>query len=155
MNADDAASRRVRVERNIYQRSSGVYEVGFKDGYGRQRCRTVQGGITAARAVRDELLAQRARGERPAANARLRFGDAADAWLTGPVVDLRSATQHCYRNAVQQHLAPRFANRRLDASSPEDLAYLVRELRAQGLAESTIVIVIGVTNRIYRYAARR
>jgi integrase len=155
MHTESGASRRVRVERNIYQRSSGIYEVGFKDGYGRQRWRTVQGGITAARAVRDELLAQRARAERPAANVRLRFGDAADAWLTGPVVDLRSATQHCYRNAVHQHLAPRFASRRLDAISPEDLANLVRELRADGLAESTIVIVIGVTNRVYRYAARR
>jgi len=29
------------------------------------------------------------------------------------------------------------------------------ELRADGLAESTIAIVIGVANRAYRYAARR
>jgi len=88
-------------------------------------------------------------------NARLRFGDAATAWLEGPVVDLRPATQACYRNAVEQHLAPRFAGRRLDTISPDDLAKLVREPRGQGLAESTIVIVVGVTNRIYRYAARR
>jgi hypothetical protein len=31
----------------------------------------------------------------------------------------------------------------------------VRGLRTKGLAESTIVIVVGVTNRVYRYAARR
>jgi integrase len=43
----------------------------------------------------------------------------------------------------------------LDTIGPDDLAALVRELRGDGLAESTIVIVIGVTNRIYRYAARR
>ena len=49
----------------------------------------------------------------------------------------------------------RFATHRLDAISPDDLAALVRELRADGLAESTIVIVVGVANRIYRYAARR
>ena len=49
---------RVRVERNIYRRNSGVFEVGFKDGSGRQRWRTVEGGITAARAVRDELLSR-------------------------------------------------------------------------------------------------
>jgi hypothetical protein len=115
----------------------------------------VAGGITAARAVRDEFLAQRGRDERVASNTRLRFGDTADRWLSGPVVDLRPATRQCYRNAVDTHLAPRFANRRLDAVSADDLAKLVRDLRANALAESTIVIVIGVANRIYRYAARR
>jgi integrase len=147
--------RRVRVERNIYRRASGVYEIGVKDVNGRQRWRTIDGGITAARAVRDELLSQRARGERIANNARLRFGDAAARWLDGPVVDLRPATRSCYRNAVEQHLLDRFGVRRLDTITPDDLAELVRELRAGGLAESTIVIVVGVTNRIYRYAARR
>jgi integrase len=155
MSETPAQPRRVRVERNIYRRTSGVYEVGFKDGSGKQRWRTVDGGITAARAVRDEALSQRARGERIANNGRLRFGDAAGRWLEGPVVDLRAATQACYRNAVEQHLLRRFAARRLDTITADDLADLVRELRGRGLAESTIVIVVGVTNRIYRYAARR
>lgn len=155
--ADDnsPAPRRVRVERNIYRRASGVYEVGFKDGAGRQRWRTVDGGITAARAVRDELLVRRSHGERVASNARLRFGDAAAQWMAGPVLDLRATTQACYRNAVEQHLMRRFASHRLDTISPDDLAALVRELRGEDLAESTIVIVVGVVNRIYRYAARR
>lgn len=154
MSASDAP-RRVRVERNIYRRPSGTYEVGFKDANGRQRWRTVHGGVTAARAVRDELLARRGRGERVSSTGRLRFADAAASWLHGPVVDLRPATRDCYRNAIEQHLLPRYAPRRLDAITPDDLAKLVRELRAEGLAESTIVIVIGVTNRVYRYAARR
>jgi hypothetical protein len=147
--------RRVRVERNIYRRSSGVYEVGFKDVTGKQRWRTVDGGITAARAVRESLLTQRSRGERVSDSGRLRFADAAGRWLEGPVIDLRPATQSCYRNAVEQHLIKRFGTRRLDAITPDDLAGLVRELRGDGLAESTMLIVIGVTNRIYRYAARR
>lgn len=98
--------RRTRVERNIYVRPTGTFEIGFKDGAGKQRWRTVEGGITAARALRDELLAQR-RGERMAPNPRLRFGDAADRWLTGPVADLRRSTQDGYRNAVETHLRPR------------------------------------------------
>jgi integrase len=155
MSEKQAQPRRVRVERNIYRRASGVYEVGFKDARGKQRWRTVDGGITAARAMRDTLLAQRARGERVANNGRLRFDAAAGRWLEGPVVDLRPATQDCYRNAVEQHLLERLGARRLDAVTPDDLADLVRELRTNGLAESTIVIVVGVTNRIYRYAARR
>jgi hypothetical protein len=143
------------VERNIYRRVSGVYEVGVKDIDGRQRWRTADGGITAASAVRDELLVRRGRAERVAANPRLRFADAVSSWLDRPVVHLRPATQDCYRNAAEQHLLPRDASRRLDAVTPDDLAKLVRELRAKGLAESTIAIVIGVTNRVYRYAARR
>ena len=151
----DNAPRRERVERNVYRRGSGVYEVGYKDATGKQRWRTVEGGITAARALRDRLLARRARGERVAGHGRLRLGHAAERWLGGPVLDLRPATQGCYRNAVEQHLLGRFETRRLDAITPDDLADVVRELRSQGLAESTIVIVLGVTNRIYRYAARR
>jgi integrase len=147
--------RRVRVERNIYRRSNGVFEIGFKDATGRQRWRTIQGGITAARAARDELLAKRHRGEQLPANTRLRFGDAATAWLGGPVQDLRPRTVECYRNALDRHLVPRFGARRLDAVTPDDLAELVRELRAEGLSESSSAIAIGVTNRVYRYAARR
>jgi len=155
MAKDPIAPRRVRVERNIYRRPSGVYEVGFKDTAGKQRWRTVDGGITAARALRDELLSRRHRGERPPGDVRLRLGDAASRWLDGPVRDLRHRTQECYRSAVEHHLLPVLGKRRLDSVSPDDLALLVRELRRAGLSESSIAIVIGVTNRIYRYAARR
>ena len=143
------------LPRNIYRRTSGVYEVGFKDGGGKQRWRTVAGGITAARALRDELLARRGRGERIVTDGRLRFAEAAAKWLDGPVQDLRPRTQECYRNAIEQHLLPAFGTQRLDAISPDSLAVVVRELRSRGFSESTIVIVLGVTNRVDRYAARR
>jgi integrase len=154
MSKDPSAVRRVRVERNIYRRPSGTYEVGFKDGAGKQRGRTVDGGISAARALRDELLARRHRGEQVVGDGRLRLGDVAAKWLDGPVRDLRERTQACYRNAVH-HLAYTLGSRRLDSISPDDLALLVRQLRHAGLSEASIVIVIGVANRIYRYAARR
>lgn len=151
--------RRERVEPNIYRRTNAkgreVLEVGYKDGAGKQRWRTVEGGLKNARALRRELLHKRDRGERVAPNVRLRFGEAADRWLNGPVLDLRPSTQAGYRNAVERHLRPRFATRRLDAIDADDLATIVRELRAAGKSEATIVVVIGVTNRIYRYAARR
>lgn len=73
----------------------------------------------------------------------------------GPVRDLRPRTDECYRNAVDTHLVPRFGNRRLDAITPDDLAALVRDMRATGLSGSTIAIAAAVTNRIYRYAIRR
>jgi integrase len=155
MAANESAPRRVRVERNIYRRSTGVFEIGFKDTSGKQRWRTVDGGITAARALRDQFVAQRNRRELAPDNARLRFGDAADLWLAGPVADLRQTTRDCYRNAVDNHLRARFGTRRLDAVTPDDLAALVRNLRSEGRAEASIAICVGVTNRIYRYAARR
>ena len=155
MNSTPSAPRRVRVERNIYRRPTGVFEVGYKDTSGKQRWRTVDGGITAARALRDQLIAQRNRREPAPDNVRLRFADAADQWLTGPVTDLRQTTRDCYRNAVDNHLRARFGTRRLDAVTPDDLAALVRELRSEGRAEASIAICVGVTNRIYRYAARR
>lgn len=52
MSDNATAGRRTRVERNIYLRTSGTYEVGFRDGTGKQRWRSVNGGITAARALR-------------------------------------------------------------------------------------------------------
>ncbi len=147
--------RRERVERNIYRRGTGVFEVGFRDAAGKQRWRTVTGGITAARALRDELVARRNRGEQVVHSASLRFADVAEKWLEGPVSDLRPRTGECYRNALEQHLLPRLACRRLDRLTPDDLADLVRDLRHQGLSESTSSIAIGVTNRVYRFAARR
>ncbi len=148
--------RRVRVERNIYRRAIGVYEVGFKDAAGKQRWRTVDGGDhRRSRGTRRAPCSRVPAASASRTMAALRFGDAADRWLERPGGRSASATQACYRNAVEQHLLQRLGARRLDAITPDDLAGLVRELRARGLAESTIVIVIGVTNRIYRYAARR
>ena len=155
MSDDSTTARRARVERNIYRRESGVYEIGFRDTSGKQRWRTADGGITAARALRHQLLARRGRGERIESNNRLRFGDVATKWLEGPVQDLRPRTGECYRNAVERHLLPRLGMTRLDAISADHVAELVRAERERGMSESTIVIVIGVLNRIYRYAGRR
>lgn len=155
MTGSTGSPRRVRAERNIYRRSTGVFEVGFRDASGAQRWRTVDGGLMAARKVRDELLARRGRGETVAPDSRLRFGGAADLWLGGPVLDLRTSTQAGYRNAVEQHLRPRYVGRRLDGITADDLAALVRELRDGGKSEATIAVVLGVMGRIYKFAARR
>src|SRR5437660_3686113 len=110
MASDPADQRRIRVARHVYRRGCGACAVGFRDASGKQRWRTVQGGITAARAVRDELLARRGRGERVEPRTRLRFADAATEWLDGPVRDLRPRTDECYRNAVNTHLLPRLGS---------------------------------------------
>jgi hypothetical protein len=147
--------RRVRVERNIYRRPTGVLEVGFKDASGIQRWRTVDGGVMAARKLRDDLLAHRGRGETVAPNSRLRLGEAADLWLAGPVIDLRPATQAGYRSAVDRHLRPRYGQRRLESLTADELAELVRDMRQDGKSEATIAAVLGAVGRIYKFAARR
>lgn len=155
MSKSSAAPRRIRVERNIYRRSTGVLEVGFKDAAGIQRWRTVEGGIMAARKLRDELLARRSRGETVSPDSRLRFGNAADLWLEGPVSDLRESTRAGYTNAVEHHLRPCFGGRKLDSVTADDLAALVRGMREKGKSEATIAVALGVTGRIYKFAARR
>jgi integrase len=155
MSSQNDTPRRVRVERNIYRRPTGVLEIGFKDAAGIQRWRTVDGGIMAARKLRDELLARRGRGEAVAPDSRLRFGKAADLWLAGPVLDLRAATQAGYKSAVEQHLKPRYGNHRLDSITADDLAALVRDMRDQGKSEATIAAALGAASRIYKFAARR
>ena len=127
-----SAPRRARVERAIYRRATGVFEVCFKDESGRLRWRTVDGGILAARRLRDDLAVRRARGDSVAPNPKLRFDDAADRWLNGPVLDLRDTTQVKYLSIPDGHLRPRFDARRLDGIAADDVAQLVRELRAGG-----------------------
>jgi len=155
MTADSNDARRLRVERNIYRRSTGVLEVGFKDVSGIQRWRTVDGGIMAARKLRDDLLARRGRGETLAPDSRLRFSEAAQRWLAGPVQDLRATTQAGYRSAVEQHVLRRHGSRRLDSITADDLAALVHDMRKQGKSEATIAAVLGAVGRIYKFAARR
>jgi integrase len=159
--ANPSSPRRTRVEQNIYLTHDGRYEIGFRDGTGAQRWRAVPSvsghpaGIQAARALKNELLAARGRGERVAPNPRLRFGEAADRWLAGPVLDLRETTQAGYRNAVERHIRPRYGTRRLDSIEADHVAALVRELRSEGLSEATCGVIVATLGRVYRYAARR
>ncbi len=150
-----SAPRRNRVERGIYRRASGVFEVGYKDETGRLRWRTVSGGILAARKIRDDLNARRSRGESVAPVAKLRFEEASKAWLDGPVLDLRDATQAKYRSMIREHLDPRFAQRTLDAISADDMAALVRLLREEGKSEATIAVILSVVGHVYKYSIRR
>jgi integrase len=130
-------------------------EVGFKDEAGRLRWKTVDGGILTARKLRDDLSARRARGESIRPKPKLRFGEAADSWLAGPVLDLRETTRAKYRCIVNAHLRPRFDGLRLDAITADDLAKFVRELRSEDKSEATIAVGLAVVGRIYKFAVRR
>jgi integrase len=159
MTKRNPAPRRERVERNIYKRlcanGRSVFEIGYRDSTGRQRWQTVEGGITAARAARDDILGRKGRGERVQPNPRLRFRDAADGWFEGQAKALRPKTQEVYENALRTHLRPRWDGRRLDDIDVNQVARLVRELRAAGQSEWSIKGVTKVLGRVFKYAQRR
>jgi integrase len=163
MSKTQANARRKRVpgaaNRNIYAHRNAagekIYEVGYRNGDGRQTFETIGPKISEARRARDDLLARRGRGEKPKENPRLKFGEAANRWLAERVVDLRPQTRNGYRNSIEKHLRPRFGSRRLDRIEIDDWARLIRELRAEGRAESTIETNLKAGRGVYRFAARR
>ena len=66
---------------------------------------------------------------------------------------LRPATRAIYANAIDTHLRPRWGRTRLDAISGDDVAALVRDLRADGAAEWSIRGIVGALGRVYRHAS--
>jgi hypothetical protein len=106
----------VRVEPGIYTRTAAngrqVLEIGRRNAQGKQRWRRVEGGIKAARMALAEAHSARARGERVAADPRLRFDDAADAWRQARAVRLRPTTQAGYASCLK-HLRKQFGRTRL------------------------------------------
>jgi integrase len=154
--ASGRPQRRVGVpgHRGVYWRPDGLVEVGYRDADGRQRWRGPFETVTAARAARDDARVKARGGERESVNRRLRFGEVADRWLEEQVVGLRPATRVRYRSHVEKHLRVRWGGRRMDAIDVSDAARLVRELRAAGLAESTILGICGVASRVFKFARR-
>lgn len=148
--------RRVGVpgHKGLYWRPDGLLEVGYRDADGRLRWRGPYETITAAQVGRDDARVKARGGERESVNPRLRFGEAADRWLAEQVAELRPATRARYRSHVNEHLRPRWGGRRMDAIDVSDAARLVRELRATGLAESTIASICGVAGRVFKFARR-
>src|SRR5436309_2001019 len=96
---------REKVERGIYKRvdanGRAVFEISWRDAQGHQRRRRVDGGITAARKALATAHSSRARGERVAADPRLKFTDAADAWWDARAVRLRPTTQAVYKSCLE------------------------------------------------------
>ena len=153
--------RRVAGEKNhnVYERPDGLFEVGYRDSAGKQRWRVPDfpaafKTITEARRARDSVLGRKASGETVKPSPKLAFGAVADRWLAEQVVELRPRTRERYVGSVKNHLRPRWDRRRMDAIDVSDAAKLVRELRAEGLAEWTISGILRVAGRIFRFARR-
>ncbi len=155
MSKPKTTARRTRVERGIYTRPDGSFEIGFRDATGRQRWRKVDGGIRAARAALAEAHAQRARGEKIAADPRLKFSDAAEAWWDARVVKLRPATQSAYEAGLKHLRRPEnFGRSRMSDITPTDVARYVARQQAAGLKGWTIKGHLTVLSSVFTYAGR-
>lgn len=151
MSKPNTTPRRVRVESGIYERPDGRLEIGWRDARGKLRWRVVDGKLKAARAALAQEHAKRARGEAVAADPRLTFADAADAWLTARVSRMRPATQSAYRAALK-HLRKHFGRQRMAAITPADVAaYVAGKSTLKGW---TIKGHLTVLSAIFRYANR-
>ena len=143
------------MERNIYRRPTGVLEVGFKDASGIQRWRTVDGGIMAARKLRDDLLARRGRGRR----SRRTLGFGSERPPTSGWPDRCSTCARRRRPATAARLSSTSRRASETAGSTASLLTTWRRWSArcgeQGKSEATIAAVLGAVGRIYKFAARR
>lgn len=146
-----------KVEPGIYKRvaANGAtrLKIGWRDAGGKQRWRYVDGGITAARAARSVELARRAKGEKIAADPRLKFDAAADAWWDARAVKLRTTTQSAYKASLT-HLRKTFGSRRLSDITPADVAAYVSAKQAEGLKGWTIKGQLSVMSAVFVYSAR-
>ncbi len=150
-------SRRERVEPGIYVRTAAngrkAFEIGFRDAQGRQRWRRVEGGILAARRALAKAHASRARGERVAADPRLRFSDAAESWWKARVANMRPTTQATYQSALK-HLHERFGRSRLSDITPGDVAAFVADQQRRGYKGWSIKGHLATLSGVFKYAGR-
>jgi integrase len=143
-----------RLNVGVYERPDGLYEIGFKDAEGRQRWRGPFETMTAARVGRAKAVGNAADGKPVAADPRLTFGRAADAWLEAYVAGLRPATRDVYGRHLRLHLRPAFGSRRLSAISAHDVASYVSRKQAAGLGAWSVKGHLTVLSAVFAYAAR-
>lgn len=150
---------RERVEPGIWRRADAqgrpVYEITFRDSDGRQRRRTVKGGIRTARTALAEVKANMGKGKRVAPAPRLTFGHAAEQWKQSQMAALRPATRDAYGSSLKNHLLPRWERRRLDSIDVDDVARLISQMHDAGLRAWTIRGVLTVAGRVFDFARRR
>jgi integrase len=137
------------------RRGERVLEVDYYDEDGRRRWRTLPPDTTLKQALtaRERLRVKRADGERFAPARIPSLGEFFDSWLTEQ--DLRGRTREKYVWAFKHHVKPKLGRRKLNVIDVEDVAALVRALKAKGLAPASIASILSPLSRVLAAAARR
>ena len=140
----------------IYRRRTKTgevrYEIAYLDSTGRQRWKTT-GTLREAKALRADLVSRVNRGE-AVASSRATLREYAAEWLAGQS-RLRPRTLGVSEGPLRLHLLPRLGRRRLADVSTDDVARLVADLEAEGLAAWTVRGVLTVLSRVLGSAERR
>lgn len=157
-NASKPARRRhVAGHRGVYVREDASgrprFEFVFRDSTGRQRWRTVDGGVTAAAAARADVQARMRRGER-VVSSKITFAELAATWLK-QVIGIRQSSWRWYESALRRHVLPSIGRMRVSEITVDDVAQLVADLQRAGFAGTTIANVLVPVGRILDHAVRR
>jgi hypothetical protein len=140
-------SRRVRVERGIYQQPNGKYAVCVRVD-GRARFRTVEAATLAEALTQRDALQNACRLDGLPLSPRLTFAEIADRWLAEfeakvAAGERRDRTLDLYRSQLDRHLLPRLGRRRLALLTADDVVAIARELQAEGLSPWTVKRILG------------
>jgi integrase len=149
---------RKRVERGIYLQANGTYGV-YLLVNGKPRYKTVGRKLSEARRVRNQLQAQAHQGKLPTPS-RLTFAQLAQSWLESFAALVEAGergerTLENYHYHLHAHLIPALGHRRLQDITTDELAQLINQLRAKGLAAKTISGALTPLNRVLNHAVRR
>ena len=152
-------SRRVRVERGIYQQPNGKYAVCVRVD-GRARFRTVEAVTLAEAITQRDALQNACRLDGLPLSPRLTFAEVADRWLTQfeskvAAGERRDRTLDLYRSQLHHHLLPRLGRRRLALVTADDVVAVARELQAEGLSPWTVKRILGALSCVFTFALRR
>jgi hypothetical protein len=135
------------------------YLIGYRDSAGKQRWRSVEGGMREAEAALDNLRDRMRKGER-VLPSKVTFGEYAVTWLDAQT-QLRPRTREAYRWALDRHLLPRFEHRKLSTLTENDATDLIAGMRKptrkrpNGYSGSTIRSALLPLSRVLAHAARR
>jgi len=136
----------------VYRSVSGKYEIAYRDSDGRLRFQVVEGGFEDAKSRRAELVGKVRKGEtvRP---SKATFGDYSESWLAG--LNKRPRTIAAHRYALDKHLLPRFARRRLAEITTDQVAKMVADMARAGFAGWTIQGTLSTLSGCLGHAKRR
>ncbi|MBA2643147.1 MAG: site-specific integrase [Actinobacteria bacterium] len=151
--------RRVRVNgrRGIYYRLGADgkrrYEITYRDSDGRQRWKTVSGGLKDAQTALEDIHGRRRRGER-VSPTRATFAEVAEAWLATQT-QLRPRTRASYESLLRVHVVPRIGRLRIAEITEDDVAFVIAEMQKGDSKAWTIRTALTPLGRVLSYAARR
>src|SRR5581483_2109308 len=127
---------------------SRAYSVYIKGSY-----IAVEGGEREALAFQADMRGRAARGER-IRPSKATFAEVAEQWFESKR-KLRPWTRKYYRDALDRILLPRFGSRKIGSITADDVAALIRELEAHGLATKTIENYLLPLGGTMNFAVRR